>query len=281
MVPGAVLQGNGENVGNRVVQGLTAGRRIVLLRIVGARTDDVVGVVAGLDQHRLDVRGLGGFGMLTVQFAGQVDPGLGLVLGGVFLGVGIQDGALGLAYLRQRHLVGGIRAVQQPGDDAVLAFVDRHRGGLAAHRTVRGLHGHLAGEGRGVGLPGGDLALARLAGGGGGMQSLAHGLEDGLHIQAQQGADAGGGRRAQVGHMVDLVLVQADGLDQIDLDLVAGGDAADQVLARGPGVLGDGQDRRDIVRRVGVFGGQEGVMVVQLAHGHAVGPGRPFGGDLL
>ena len=56
-----------------------------------------------------------------------------------------------------------------------------------------------------------------------------HGLVDRLDLQAQQRADAGGSRRAQVGDVVDLVLVQADGLDQVDLDLVAGGDAADQV----------------------------------------------------
>ena len=181
----------------------------------------------------------------------------------------------------QRHLVGGVGAVQHPGDDAVFAFVDRHRGGLAAHGTVRGLDGHLAGEGRGVGLPGGDLALAGLAGGGGGVQCLADGLEDGLDVEAQQGADAGGGRGAEVGHVVDLVLVQADGLDQVHLDLVAGGDAADQVLAAGADVLGDGEDRRDVVARVGVVRGQERVVVVEFADGDAVGPGRPLRGDAL
>src|SRR5690606_12741817 len=142
-------------------------------------------------------------------------------------------------------------------------------------------NGHLASECRGVSLPSGDLTLARLAGGGGGVQSLANGLEDGFDIQAQQGADAGGSRWAQVRYVVDLVLVQADGLDQVHLDFVAGGDAADQVLARSTGVLCNSQDWWDVIAWVGVLGGQEGVVVVQLAHGYAVGPSRPFRGDLL
>ena len=113
------------------------------------------------------------------------------------------------------------------------------------------------------------------------MQALADGLEDGLHVKAQQGADAGGGGRAEVGHMVNLVLVQADGLHQVHLDFVAGGNPAQKVRAGGPGVLGHGEDRRDVVARVGVLGGEESVMVVQLAHGHAIGPGRPLGGNLF
>ncbi len=107
------------------------------------------------------------------------------------------------------------------------------------------------------------------------------GLEDRLDVEAEQGADAGGGGRAEVGDVVDLVLVQADRLDQVDLDLVAGGDAADQVRAAGADVLGDGQDRRDVVAGVGVVRGEEGVVVVEFAHGDAVGPGGPLGGDAL
>ena len=111
------------------------------------------------------------------------------------------------------------------------------------------------------------------------MQRLADRLEDGLDVEAQQGADAGGGGGAEVGHVVDLVLVQADGLDQVDLDLVAGGDAADQVPAAGTDVLGDGQDRGDVVTRVRVVRGQERVVVVEFTDRDAVGPGSPFGGD--
>ena len=43
------------------------------------------------------------------------------------------------------------------------------------------------------------------------------------------------------------------------------------------GVLGDREDRRDVVARVRVLGGQERVVEVELAHRDAVGPGRPLG----
>ncbi len=59
--------------------------------------------------------------MLGVKFPGEVDPGLGLVFGGVFFGVGVQDGPFRLARCRQRDHVGGIRAIQQPGDHPIFA----------------------------------------------------------------------------------------------------------------------------------------------------------------
>jgi hypothetical protein len=78
-------------------------------------------------------------------------------------------------------------------------------------------------------------------------RALAHGLENGLHVQTEQGPDAGRRGGAKVGDMVDLVLMQADRLHQIHLDLIAGGDAADQVRPIGAHVLGDSQDRRNVV----------------------------------
>ncbi len=80
-----------------------------------------------------------------------------------------------------------------------------------------------------------------------------------------------------MGDVVDPVLVQADPAHQVDLDLVAGGDAAHE---RGPveaAVLGDGEDRRDVVAGMGVVGREERVVEVQLAHGDAVRPGGPLG----
>ncbi|MCP2280720.1 hypothetical protein APR09_006329 [Nocardia amikacinitolerans] len=53
-----------------------------------------------------------------------------------------------------------------------------------------------------------------------------------------------------MGDVVDLVLVQADSAHQVDLDLVAGGQAADQLGSGAAGVLGDGEDRRDVVAGV-------------------------------
>ncbi|SLH52667.1 Uncharacterised protein [Mycobacteroides abscessus subsp. abscessus] len=44
--------------------------------------------------------------------------------------------------------------------------------------------------------------------------------------------------------------MQADRTYQVDLDLVAGGQATDQVRAIATGVLGDGENRSDVVARV-------------------------------
>ena len=76
--------------------------------------------------------------------------------------------------------------------------------------------------------------------------------------------------------MVDLVRVQGYPPGQVDLDLVGGGDGPHQVVARTAGVLGNGQQGRDVVAGVGVLGGQERIVEVELAHGHAVSPRRPF-----
>src|SRR5699024_7992265 len=142
-----------------------------------------------------------------------------------------------------------------------------------------GLDGDLAGEGGGVSLPGGDAALAGLAGGGGGVQRLADRGEDRGGVQVQQGAQSGGHARAQVCHVVDLVLVQADRGGQGDLHLVGGGDGTHQVRPGGAGVLGDGEQWRDVVAGVGVVRRQEGVVEVEFAYGHPVGPGCPVGAD--
>src|SRR5690606_7566685 len=81
----------------RVVARRAGGWRIVLLRVVSAGADHVVGVVRGAQRDRGDVRGIGELGVLGLQAPGEVDPGLRLVLGRVLLGVGVQDRALGLA----------------------------------------------------------------------------------------------------------------------------------------------------------------------------------------
>jgi hypothetical protein len=278
VVPALVLHRHGEDVHDRVVERLTAGLRIHLLRVVGAGADDVVGVVRGVDDDALDLRQVLD---LTAELAGEVDERLRLVLGRVLLGVCVEDGALGLSLTRKRDGVAGLGTGEDPGDEAVFTFVDRVRCALSAHRTVDGLDGHLAGEGRCVGLPGRDLALARLAGRRRHVQGLLDGLEGDLGGQVQHGADAGSGRGAEVGDVIDLVLVQAHALDEVDLDLIARGHTVDEVLARDALVLGDGEDRRDVVAGVGVFGGEERVMEVELAHGDAVGPGCPFRGEAV
>ncbi len=112
------------------------------------------------------------------------------------------------------------------------------------------------------------------------MQGLAYGLVNDLRGQVQQCPQTGGHGRPQVGDVVDLVRVQGDPPGQVDLDLVGGGHGPHQVAAGAADVLGDGQQGRDVVAGVGVLGGQERVVEVQFAHGHAVGPRRPFRGHL-
>ena len=51
-------------------------------------------------------------------------------------------------------------------------------------------------------------------------------------------------------------------------------------MAAAAGVLGDGEQRWDVVARVGVLGRQERVVEIELAHGDAVGPRSPFGLDM-
>lgn len=74
--------------------------------------------------------------------------------------------------------------------------------------------------------------------------------------------------------MVNLVLVQTDSAGQIDLDLVSGGDAVDQVGTAHPKLLCDRHQRSDVVTGMGVFGGQKRVVEIEFAHRDPIGPGR-------
>ena len=82
------------------------------------------------------------------------------------------------------------------------------------------------------------------------MQGLADGLIDRRGIKVEQRADARGHRWTQMRDVVNLVLVQADRLGEIDLHLVASGDPADELLAGQPLVLRHSEDRRDVVTGV-------------------------------
>ena len=71
--------------------------------------------------------------------------------------------------------------------------------------------------------------------------------------------------------MVNLVLVQANSLNEVDLDFIAGSDAADKITAAKALVLRGSKKRRNIVPWVRVFSGEEGVVIVQLTDRCAVG----------
>src|SRR3546814_13982283 len=85
-------------------------------------------------------------------------------------------------------------------------------------------------------------------------------LVERCRIEAQHGADARRHGRPEVRHMVDAVVVERDALYQVDLDLVGGDDAAQQV---GPGkvlLLGAGDQRADWVARLARVLGDEAVV---------------------
>ena len=279
MMPRAILQRDGEDIHDRMIQGFAAGLRVHLLRIVGAGTNHVVRMVAGVDHDLFDgVKVIDAF----AHAESQIDQRLRLILGAVFLGIAVHDGALGFTGCGQRHDIMTLgSAMQHPCDDTVLAFVDRARCTLAAHHPVHRLNRQLAAVRRCIGLPGADFTLAGLAGGEADMHRLLHRLVNHVLLQVQQRADAGGLRRAQMRDVVDLPLMQTNGAHQVDLDFITGGDAADQVPARLFQRLRDSEDGRNIVARMRIVGGQERVVHVQFPHGHAVRPCCPFRADTL
>ena len=113
-MPAAVLQRDRENIHDGMVERLAARFRIHLLRIVGAGADHIMGVMAGMDHDPLD---LGEIADLAAPSAREVDQRLALIFGRMLLGVGIEDGALGLALAGKRHL--RIRPSDPPSSQAM------------------------------------------------------------------------------------------------------------------------------------------------------------------
>jgi hypothetical protein len=110
------------------------------------------------------------------------------------------------------------------------------------------------------------------------VQRVPDRLVDGVDVESQHGAQSGSHRRAEVGNVVDLVLVQADSLDQADLHLVCRRQTADQVVAGHAELLSDRDQRGDVVTGMGVIGRQKRVVIVEFAHCDAVGPRGPLRG---
>src|SRR6266566_303422 len=81
--------------------------------------------------------------------------------------------------------------------------------------------------------------------------------------------------------VVDSVPMKADGLDEIDLYFVPGGNSADQVFSRPLHSLGYCEDGRDVVSGMGIVCSQKRVMHIQLADRRAVRPGRPLRTETL
>ena len=111
------------------------------------------------------------------------------------------------------------------------------------------------------------------------MQSLLNGLENHFLLQAEQRADAGSGSGAKMGDMVHLMFMQANRAHQINMQLITGRQATDQIAPGFSHGLRHRQHWRDIIAGVGVVSGEESVVHIQFAHGSAIRPGRPFRGN--
>ena len=244
--------------------------------IAGPGADHVVGVMAGMEDDAVDRLEVGD---AIAHAEGEVDDRLALILGRMLLGVGFEDRALGLPGGRKRHGIFGVGSVEHTGDHAVLALVDRRRRALAPHGPVDGLDGELSGMRGRERLPARNLALARLPGAHRGVQRLLNRLVDRLGGKPEQRPQPRRGGRAEMRDVVDLVSVKTDALHEVDLDLVGGGDAAHQVFSTAPSLLRDGENRGNVVARMGVVGGEEGIVEVELPDRRPVRPGSPFGGE--
>ena len=97
MVPFPVLQRDGEDVHDAVVEGFTACVGVHLLRIARPGADHVVSVMAGVQDDAVDRLEVGD---PLAHAEGEVDDRLALILGRMLLGVGFEDRALGLARAR-------------------------------------------------------------------------------------------------------------------------------------------------------------------------------------
>src|SRR5882762_9163911 len=105
------------------------------------------------------------------------------------------------------------------------------------------------------------------------MDRLLDCLINRFYRQAKQRSDSPGLRRAQMRDVVDSVAMKADGLDEIDLYFVPGGNSADEVFSRPLHSLGYREDGRDVVSGMGIVRSQKRVVHVQFADRRAVRPG--------
>ena len=183
---------------------------------------------------------------------------------GIGFRISLEDAALRFARLRQRHRIFSFGSVQQPGDDAVVALVDRRGRRLAAHRAVDGFDRKLGGVRGRVRFPRRNLALARLARGDRDVNDVVHGLVEDLGRQPQHRADAGHHAGGDVREVVDAVLVQANALRQAHIDLVRSRNAANEVLSIGPALLADRDDCRDHVAGMVHVDGEKRVVEIEL-----------------
>ena len=99
-MPFTVLQCDGENIHDRMIERFAARLGAHFLRIVRASANHVVGVMAGMDNDLVDR-----FHVVDplAHTEGEIDQRLTLIFRRVLLGEGLQNSQLGLARLWQRQ----------------------------------------------------------------------------------------------------------------------------------------------------------------------------------
>ena len=76
--------------------------------------------------------------------------------------------------------------------------------------------------------------------------------------------------------MVDLMFMERDTFHEINLNLVSGGDAAQQIVTGTIRRLSNGDNRRDVIAGMGEIRSEESIVHVELANSGSIRPGRPF-----
>ena len=105
------------------------------------------------------------------------------------------------------------------------------------------------------------------------------GLECRLGPKIENCGHASGHGRPEICNVVDLEAAKRYAFREIDLDLVACDNAANKVPSRPAALLGDRENRRDVIAWMASIEVEEIIVVVQLSDSRAIGPRRPFAMD--
>src|SRR5260370_25114050 len=94
-------------------------------------------------------------------------------------------------------------------------------------------------------------------------------------------SDASGLSGTEVRDVVDLMFMERDTFHEINLNLVGGGDAAQQIVAGTIHRLRNRKNRRDVVAGGGEVRSEKSIVHVEFADSGPIRPSRPFRADAL
>ena len=269
-----VQQGDGDAIREAVVGGLP--RPWTPLRLIPSDNLDRHAIAADLHLgHSCERPGSFRIQHLLPDEERRLDRGLRMVFHRVVFNVCLED-LERILVSPSPALAGECRQIERPRHqlhEALLALKDR---GWPAHALLGedgGEHAVPCGIRKGAGLPHGEGSHSRLP-----QRHVGHAGEidrlDRLGLRQLQHLGRGQrGRKGTVRHMVPPARPERRSVAQPALDLVGEGDGLNGLLAGSMGRLCNGQDRRDIVRRMRGLLRQVGVVKVQVADQRPVGEG--------